>query len=244
MTLGRVDFGAYLRAFVLLARNPQLALAPLLAAVVQVLLTMLFPAGMGGGFMGSANSGLAATLAQIVWYTGFGVALIGAEAAWRRGRAPFDDTWEEGRRKIGDIAMAALGFTFIVYIAAIVGNVIPALGILGLVLSLVATYFFIYTIPAAAIGGIPGGAALQASLERARRTPLATFCVTVLFLATFTYVPGLIVQALAPLLIASSFLSQGVVVDIIVAAIKAVVAAYVALVLAKTYDDASYGRFR
>jgi len=241
--LGKVDFLAYLRAFGLLARNPQIALAPLLAAVISVLLLMLFPADSGSGFLGSANSGLAQLLAQLVWYTGIGFALIGAEAAWRRGRAPFDDTFEEGKRKLGDIALAAFGFTFITTIGSVLSGMFGS-DILGLVLNLVATYFFIYTVPAAAIGGVPGFGALEISLQRARGTPLATLVVTVVFIAAFTYVPILVVEALTPVLLSNSFLAQGTVINILVAAIKAVVAAYVALVLAKAYDDASYGRFR
>jgi hypothetical protein len=241
--LGKVDFMAYLRAFGLLARNPQIALAPLLAAVISVLLLMLFPADSGSGFLGSANSGLAQLLAQLVWYTGIGFALIGAEAAWRRGRAPFDDTFEEGKRKLGDIALAAFGFTFITTIGSVLSGMFGS-DILGLVLNLVATYFFIYTVPAAAIGGVPGFGALEISLQRARGTPLATLVVTVVFIAAFTYVPILVVEALTPVLLSNSFLAQGTVINILVAAIKAVVAAYVALVLAKAYDDASYGRYR
>jgi hypothetical protein len=234
---------AYVRAFGLLARNPQIALAPLLAAVIGVLLQMLFPAEIGTGFLGTANAGLASLLAQIVWYVGLGFAIIGAEAAWRRGRAPFDDSWEEGRRKFGELAMAAFGYTFIVSVAGVIAGVL-GIAPLGLVLSLVATYFFIYTIPAAAIGGIPGFGALNVSLERARRTPLATLLVTVLFVAAFTYVPVLVIEWMTPVLLGNSFLAQGTVVNIIVAAIRSAIAGYVALMLAKTYDDASYGRFR
>jgi hypothetical protein len=58
-SLGSVDLPAYLRAFGLLARNPQIALAPLLAGVIDVLLRMIFPAEIGSGFLGAANSGLA-----------------------------------------------------------------------------------------------------------------------------------------------------------------------------------------
>jgi hypothetical protein len=169
--------------------------------------------------------------------------LIGAEAAWRRGRAPFDDTIEEGKRKLGDIALAAFGFTFLVTLGSALAGIL-GIGILGLVLNLLATYFFIYTIPAAAIGGVPGFGALEISLQRARSTPLATLVVTVVFIAAFTYVPVLVVEALTPVLLSNSFLAQGTVINILVAAIKAVVAAYVALVLAKAYDDASYGRYR
>jgi len=241
--LGSVDLLAYLRAFGLLARHPLIALAPLLAGVIEVLLRMIFPAEIGSGFLGAANSGLAQLLSQLVWYSGLGFALIFAENAWRGGRASFDDGWEEGRRKLGDIALAAFGFTFIVSLGSVVGGML-GLDAVGTVLGLVATYFFIYTIPAAAIGGVPGFGALEISIQRAKRAPLATLLVTVAFVAAFTYVPTLIVMALTPLLLDNSFLAQTTVIDILIAAIRAVVAAYVALVLAKAYDDASYGRFR
>ncbi len=233
---------AYVRAFGLLARHPLIALAPLLAGVLEVLLRMIFPAEIGSGFLGAANSGLAQLLSQLVWYTGLGFALIFAENAWRGGRASFDDGWEEGRRKLGDIALAAFGFTFIVSLGSVVGGML-GFDAIGMVLGLVATYFFIYTIPAAAIGGVPGFGALEISLQRAKRAPLATLLVTVAFVAAFTYVPALIVTALTPLLLSSSFLAQTTVIDVLIAAIRAIVAAYVALVLAKAYDDASYGRF-
>jgi hypothetical protein len=242
-SLGTVDLMAYVRAFGLLARNPQIALAPLLAGVINVLLLMLFPVELGAGFLGSANSSLAQLLAQLVWYVGLGFALIGAEAAWRRGRAPFDDTFEEGKRKLGEIAMAAFGFTFIVSVGSVVASVL-GIGFLGLAISLLATYFFVYTVPAAAIGGVPGFGSLEISLQRAKRAPLATALVTVLFLGAFAFAPGLIIDALTPVLLSNSFFAQATVINILVAAIKAVVAAYVALVLAKAYDDASYGRFR
>ena len=239
--LGRVDFLAYVRAVPLLLRNPQIALAPLLAAVAQILLFKLMPADAGSGFIGSANSSIAGLLAQLISGFAFGVALIVAETAWRRGRAPFDAAWEESQRKAGGIIFATFGLGFIVYVAGLIGSFIPVVGSIALVL--VAYFFFVYTIPAAAIGGAPGSAALQASLETARRSPLATFFVTALYIFGFTYLPALIVEALEPLLLGSSIFASGVVTSLAVAAIKAVVAGYVALVLAKTYDDASYPRY-
>ena len=238
--LGRLDGGAYLRAFGLLFRFPQIALGPLLASVAQVLLFKVFPADAGGEFLSSANSSIAGLLAQLIGSFGLAVAIIVADSAWRRGRAPFDDAWEESRRKVGDIVMAALGFGFIIYIASLLGSIVPLVG--PLVLGLVAMFFFIYTIPAAAIGGVPGGAALQISLERARRSPLPTLFVTILYVFAFNYVPPLAVQALTPLLLSTSILASDVAFSLIVALIKAIVTAYVALVLAKTYDDVSYGR--
>ena len=224
----------------LLVRNPQIVLAPLVAYVAQILLFMLFPADPGGGFLSGANSGLAGLAAQLIGSFGLAVALIVGSTAWRRGRAPFDDAWEESRRKAGDILFAALGFGFVVYIAGIVGSFLGFF--VTLALTFVAYYFFIYTMPAAAIGGLPGSAALNASVERARRAPLPTLLVTVVYMAAFTFVPTLAVQALSPILLGSSIFASGIASSLVVAVIKAIVTGYVALVLAKTYEDVSYGR--
>jgi fructose-specific phosphotransferase system IIC component len=55
-------------------------------------------------------------------------------------------------------------------------------------------------------------------------------------------VPTLVVQALSPVLLGSSIFANGIVSSLLVAVIKAIVTGYVALVLAKTYEDVSYGR--
>lgn len=239
---GRIDFMSYVRAFGLLVRNPQIALAPFAASVATILLFMLVPAEAGSGFLGSMNSSIAGLVAQLIASFGLAVALIVAEAAWRRGKAPFDDAWEDARGKLGQIVFAAFGINFVVYVAGLVGGLLGPIG--SIVLTVVAYAIFIYTIPAAAIGGIPGGAALNASVERAKRTVLATALVTVLYLFNLIYVPTLIIEALNPLLLGNSFLAQGVVISLISAFFKAIATGYVALVLAKAYDDASYGRWR
>jgi hypothetical protein len=238
---GRVDLGAYLRAFALLFRNPQIALAPLLAAVAQVLLFMVMPAEAGAGFLGSANSSLVGLAAQLIASFGLAVALIVAETAWRRGRAPFDEAWDDARRKLGAILLAAIGFNFITYVAGLVGGLLGPFG--SIALTLLAYGFFIYTIPAAAIGGLPGAAALNAAFERAQRTLLATALVTALYIFAFSLAPTLVVELFSPVLMGSSIFASGVVLSLVVAVVKAVLTAYVAIVLAKMYDDASYGRF-
>ncbi len=238
---GPVDLLAYVRAVPLLARHPQIALAPLLAAVAQVLLFKIMPADTGAGLLGSANSSLAVLASQLIASFGLAVALIVAEAAWRRGRAPFDDAWDEARHKAGGILLAAIGFNFITYIAGILGSVLGPIG--ALVLTLLAYVFFVYTIPAAAIGGLPGAAALNGSLERAQRTIVASVLVTILYFFVFSFAPSLIGNALLPLLLSSSALASGVIVSLVVAAANAVLTAYLAIVLAKMYDDASYARF-
>ena len=236
--MGSVDLAMYAKAIVLLFRTPQIVLAPLLMGVAQVLLFMVVPGG--GGFIGQANSGIAGLVAQILDGFGLAIALIVARAAWTRGRAPFDEAWEDGRRKFGDIAFAIIGLGFVIYVAGLAGSF---LSFLGIVLVAVAYFFFIYTIPAAAIGGTPGGAALNASLELARRAPLPTFVVAAVFLLGEAFLPSLILNAITPLLVNSTFAISPVVISLITYAIKAVVESYLALVLAKTYDDVSYGRF-
>ena len=211
--LGPVDLLAFLRAFALLARNPQIALAPLLVAIVQVLLFMLIPADSGAGFLATANSGLAGLFAQLL--SSFGLA------------------------KAGDILIAALGFTFVIYVAQLVGSIIPLFG--AIVLGLVALFFFIYALPAAAIGGVPGGAALQISLERARGAVLPTLLVTALYILTFFVAPTLIQAVLTPFSFGPAFASR-VVPSLIDALVRAILSSYFALILAKTYADISFGR--
>ncbi|GAC1309085.1 MAG: hypothetical protein NVSMB19_22630 [Vulcanimicrobiaceae bacterium] len=241
LNAGKVDLLAYVRAFAMLARNPQIALAPLLAAVAQVLLFMVMPAEPGAGFLGSANSSLAGLAAQLIASFGLAVALIVAETAWRRGRAPFDEAWDDARRKAGSILLAAIGFNFIVYVAGLVGGILGPIG--SIVVTLLAYGFFIYTLPAAAIGGLPGTAALNGSFERAQRTVLATALVTALYIFAFSIAPTLIVELFSPILMSGSIFASGVVLSLVVAVFKALLTAYVAIVLAKMYDDASYGRF-
>ncbi|GAC1543241.1 MAG: hypothetical protein NVS3B16_09320 [Vulcanimicrobiaceae bacterium] len=241
LNAGKVDLLAYVRAFAMLARNPQIALAPLLAAVAQVLLFMVMPAEAGAGFLGSANSSLAGLAAQLIASFGLAVALIVAETAWRRGRAPFDEAWDDARRKAGSILLAAIGFNFIVYVAGLVGGILGPIG--SIVVTLLAYGFFIYTLPAAAIGGLPGTAALNGSFERAQRTVLATALVTALYIFAFSIAPTLIVELFSPILMSGSIFASGVVLSLVVAVFKALLTAYVAIVLAKMYDDASYGRF-
>lgn len=241
LSAGKVDLMAYLRAFPLLLRNPQIVLAPLLASVAIVLLYKLLPAEVGAGFLGSANSSIAGLIAQLISSFGLAVALIVAETAWRRGHAPFDAAWDEGRAKLGAIVFAAFGFNFIIYVAGLVGGVLGPIG--SIVATIVAYVFFIYTIPAAAIGGLPGGAALNAAFERAQRTVLATALVTGLYIFAFTLAPTLVLEAISPLLMTTSIFANGDVVSLFVGVIKAILSGYVALVLAKMYDDASYGRY-
>jgi hypothetical protein len=215
-------------------------LAPLLMAVAQILLLMVMPMDTGGGLLTMANSSITSLLVQLLNSFGLAVSLIMAENVWRRGDARFDDAWESARRNVGGILLAAIGYNFVTWIAAYFGAFVPFGSI---VLSVVASFFFIYTLPAAAIGGVPGGAALQAALERAQRSPLPTIVVTAVYLFVFYILTSLVTEAILPLVLENDQNAPFVTGKLIVAVIEAFAAGYVALVLAKAYDDASYGRY-
>lgn len=235
--LGRVDPGAYLHAFGLLARNPALILAPLLAGIVSIFARKLFP-GEGGGVLGSLNSGLASLLLQLLGSFALAVSIILADLAWRR-RAAFSEALEQARRRAGDILLAAVGFSFVLYVAMMIGAFVPGGAILMFVLG---TFFFLYALPAAAIGGIPGGGALQISLERARGGILPTAAVTLLYLYVTLFLPAEAARLFfGPLLLGGSP-DPGDVAALGGALCSAIASGYLALVLAKTYADLSYGR--
>jgi hypothetical protein len=234
-----LDLGTYGRAFYLLARHPQIMLGPLIAAIAVILLSFVLPAGTG--FVGAANSGLAGLFEQLLRSFGLAVAIIVADSAWRYGRAPFDDALNTSRRRGGDILMSALGVSFVTYVASLAGSIVPVFG--SLALYAVATYFMIYALPAAAIGGIPGFASLQISLERARAYVAPTLLVTLLYLLAFG-VQILLLPLLTPVFEANPALASGHIPSLISAFIQAPVGAYVGLMLAKTYENVSYGRSR
>ncbi len=236
----RVDVATYARAFVLLVRFPAVVLAPLLIAVAEVLVLRLLSISDVGGPLAGATSGIVGLLLQLLNSFALCVSLIVADSAWRTGRAPFDHAWDEARRKAGDIFMAAIGFSFILWAAALGGGLVGSVG--ALLLQAVAMFFFIYTLPAAAIGGVPGGAALQISLDRARSAVPATILVTVVYVLVYLVLPILAQSTLPSLLLLSPIGYSEVVASLLGALIQAIAAGYVALVLAKTYNDVSYGR--
>ncbi|HMD02995.1 MAG TPA: hypothetical protein VKG44_08545, partial [Candidatus Baltobacteraceae bacterium] len=220
---------------------PAVILAPLLMAVVQVLvLKLLSLPDVGGGSLANATGGIVGFILQLLNSFALCVSLIVADHAWRSGRAPFDQAWDEARHKAPDILFAAIGFAFILWAAQTVGGFVSGFG--APILAAVALFFFIYTLPAAAIGGVPGGAALQASLDRARGAVPATLFVTITYVLAYIVVPLLATTVLLPLMLLTSYQLSSTVASLIAALIQAVAAGYVALVLAKTYNDVSYGR--
>jgi hypothetical protein len=236
--LGGFDVTTYLKAVPLLLRNPQIALAPLLAAVANVLLLSVVP--MDGGFLGFANASIVQLIAFLIDLGGLAVAIVVADAAWRYGRAPLDDAIAQSKRRGSDILIAGIGFSFLVSVAGYVGAIFGGPG--SEVLTAAAFVICIYMLPAAAIGGIPGSASLQVSGERVRGAPAAATVIAIVFFLGTRLGPQAVIVALQPLILTSSILSMGVVSSLIVAALKAIFSGYVALVIAKSYEDASYGR--
>jgi hypothetical protein len=226
---------AYLRAFGLLVRTPTLLVAPLLMTVIGMLVGRVL--GGSGDALGGITGGIGQFLVFLLDSFGLGVSLIIADAAWRRGRGSFEEGWSEARRKGGDILLAAVGLNFIIFIASYAGSIVG--GYAAFALSAIALYFFIYAIPAAAIGGVPGGAALQISLDRVRRSYLATLLVVVVSIAAYV----LIGYTLTGYVIGTGLVGYGIVAELIGAVFRSIAIAYIALILARAYNDVSYGRY-
>jgi hypothetical protein len=221
----------YLRSFPLLFRHPSILAVPLLAAVIDVLfdrIAPLFTDPMGGG-----GAGIFAMLSQLVYLWAFGVAIVQASNVWRGRRGSFDDAWEESRAKFGSIALAAVGFQFVVWAASFIGSFLA--DVAGLALGAVAAFFLIYTIPAAAIGGMPGSMALAASVRAVRESVLGSIILAVVFFAVF-YVAVPIALPFA--LIHVPPLGG----QLIMAAARALALAYLAFPFAKQYDDVAFSR--
>jgi hypothetical protein len=127
----------------------------------------------------------------------------------------------------------------VLYVAGLVGGLVGSIG--SIALTALATYFFIYAVPAAALGGVPGGAALQVSIERVQRSYANTFVLCIVFMLLTALFPIAWGFAAAPLSSGPEFLRSAAVVAILEALIKAVGIGYLALVMAKAYEDASYG---
>jgi len=219
----RLDPGMYLRSFPLLFRHLSIVTAPLLAAVVAVLLDQL------GAFttdpVGGVGSGIYAWIAQVVYLMAFGVATIQARDIWRGYKGTFDDAWGEAKHKIGIVAMGAVGFTFLVSFAGTLGAFVH----LSVLLVLVVAFLLIYTMPAAAIGGAPAGFAIQASYRAAVAHPWATALLAVAYVVCTTFVPMLLSPLYAGL--------PDIVVKLIGAAVNALLLAYLAFPFAKQYQD-------
>jgi len=224
----------YLQAIPLLLRNPALILAPLFTGVLGVLVQEFAAPPAGNDVLGGLSGGILQLLIFLFNCFGLGISVIIAEAIWRRGKGSFEEGWQEGRRKAADIFLASLGLNFIVYIALQFGSFINP--IVGEALFLVAFFFLIYTIPAAAIGGVPGFMALNTSVERVRENYPLTLGLAVCFIVLYWGVGTILVPYYTVLM--------GTVSLLIVAVVRAVVLAYFSLVLARAYDQVAFIRRR
>jgi hypothetical protein len=230
--LRTIDFGMYVRAVPQLVRHPSILAVPLLAAVVDVLVDQVTP--LLTDAMGGAGAGIFVMLVQLVYLWAFGVAIVQASNVWRGRRGSFDEAWDEARAKFGGIALAAIGFQFVVWAASYIGSFLaPAL---GLALGAVAAFFLIYTMPAAAIGGMPGSLAISASIRGVRNNVAASILLAFVFFAVW-YV--LVPIGLPYLLVRVTPLEW----QLIMAAVRAVALAYLAFPFAKQYDDVAFTRF-
>ncbi len=232
---GGVDLGAYWRAIPLYVRNPWLALGPLLTSLIGALLLILVPpSGPTGGGVGGS---LMTIFVMLLDSFGLSISLIVAERAWRLGKGPFDDALVDARRKAPDILLAAIGYNFLIYVAGLVGGFLGSIP--SLALTAVAAFFFIYTIPAAAIGGVPGGAALQASLERVRGSLLNTLVLAAVLIVLILLFSDIVNLTLPLLANWPALASSNAFLEIYQAVVKSIGLGYVALVMAKAYEDAS-----
>jgi hypothetical protein len=237
MRIGReqIDLTVYVRALGVLARNPTVIVVPLLAAVIGVFVAQISDAS-GGGVASGLTGGITGFIALLLQLFALGVAIIIGDAGWRRNRASFDEGWQDARRKGGDILFASFGFTFVVSIAQYAGSII---GGFGVVLVALAFYGLIYTIAAAAIGGVPGSAAISASVEKVKASPLNAAILTVVAIVLLMYF-GSFIGYYVDGWLAGVPGDNGIIAALVDALIRAVVTGYLGIVMAKVYSDVSF----
>jgi hypothetical protein len=227
----RVDLMSYVRALPSLVRHPSILAMPLLAAVIDMLVS--YWSGAVTDPLGGFGTGIFQMAVQIVYLFAFGVAVIQANNIQRGVRPGFDDAWEEAKGKAGGIILAAIGFQFLVYVAAYIGSVLG--GIVQLVLTLVAYFFLILAIPAAAIGGMPGGLAISGSFRAVRANPLACVVLAIVFVILWIAVPNEITTLLGPRLGLIGY-------ELTVAVVRAIILAFMAFPFSATYEEIAFRR--
>jgi hypothetical protein len=227
--LQRVDFAIYLRALEVYFKNPIIALAPLAAGLLNILLLRF--SAFGGGLVG--------LLTLLIELFALGVALIAADFAWRYKNARFGQAWYEAKRKVSDILLASLGVAFVIYLPEFLSGF---LGPFVMILQAIAFMFIIYAIPAAAMGGVPGGAALQASVDRMQANPGSTLVLFIVCYAAYNAAPLIdssIYGLLSPYITARNAVP---VASVISACTHALALGYIASALAKVYYSTPGGR--
>ncbi len=229
-----VDLSIYGRALPYLFRNPSILAMPLLAAVIDMLFS--YTGQVTTDALGGLGNGIVGMIVQIVYLFAFGVAIIQANNVARGYKAKFDDAWDEARRKAGSIFIAAIGFQFIVWVAAYAGSLLSVIPLLQIALQLLAYFFLILTMPAAAIGGLPGGLALSGSFRAVRANPVPCLVLAVVFVALWIGVPLLI-----DMYVGTRFGFLGY--ELIIAVARGIVLALMAFPFATTYDDIAFKRW-
>ena len=229
----RLDLMLYIEALPVYVRNLGVVLAPLIAAAIGLGLEYL--EGPLFSPIGGAGDPLIGFIIQIVAGFAFAVSVIFADDAWRHNRASLSAAWSTARRKAGNILIAVIGFFFLIYVAQLVGGTIGGvlrLPYIGEALGLVAIWAFIYSIPAVAMGGIPAGAAFSASLQTARRHPLATAILTIVSIAVYIFVALILPTKIG------IYLGPGY--DVTRILLTAIAIGYVALIVARQYADFAF----
>lgn len=224
-----VNFAIYGRALVHLVRHPSVMAVPLLAAVTDALVSYwgnLFTDPLGG-----AGTGIISMALQILYLFAFGAAIVQANNIVRGYHGGFDTSWEETRGKIGGILLAAIGFQFVLWAAAFVGGLLGAN--VQIALQLVAAFFLILTIPAAAIGGLPGSLALSGSIRAVRANWVPCVVLAVAFIVLWYIVPSRVYYDVG--------LRFGIVPGLLsLALVRAIVLGYLAFPFAVTYDETAF----
>jgi hypothetical protein len=219
----------YVQAVPLLVKHPSILAVPLLAAIMAVLINAALAPLMTNA-LGGVGAGIFSIIVQLIYLWAFGIAIIQASHVWRNRKGTFDEAWEEGRSKFGGILLGAVGFQFVIWAASYIGSFFG--GVLGIVLGIVAAFFLIYTIPAAAIGGMPGSLAISASIRAVRANVVGSIVLAVVFVGLWLIVPVYLPYAIG-------HLSQ-VLYSLVTAAYEALVLGYMAFPFAKQYDDVAF----
>ena len=131
--------------------------------------------------------------------------------------------------------LAAIGFQFILFVASYFGAIF---GPLGLILQLVAAFFLIYVMPAAAIGGMPGSMAISASIRAVRANPKGSIVLALVFVLLWVVLP---LFGLGYLFVGLN--ATPLVQSLITALVQALILGYLAFPFAKEYDEVAFRRF-
>jgi cation transport ATPase len=230
MRLGgqRLDLALYFQALPVYARNLGVLLPPLVAAAIGI--GLRYASGPLFAGVGGAGYGIIAFIIQVLYGYAFAVSVIFADDAWRHGRGNLRAAWDQAGRRAGTIIIAVIGFYFLIYVAGLIGSIGGP--ILSEALSALAVWAFIYAIPAAAIGGVPSGASFSASLQAARRHPLATAILAIVSLVVYY---GLAIYAPAAV---GPYVGAGY--DVANVLLTAIALGYIALVIARQYADFAF----